>query len=171
MTVELEEALVGGALELTLAGLLRRRLESEVYLGNITAGSEWSYQVPGDTLLELVSVYESFVTSATAATRIVNLAITDPQGQTVAVIPPALTQAASLTYSYLWAERIASLSSLAGTESLGPLSTFALPPGWTIASQTTLLKAGDQHKGVCLIVRPLVLAQFENQAQWIAKRL
>lgn len=121
-----------------------------INVANPAAAADWSIQVPAGMQWRLRSVRAQLATSANAGNRQVNLVIKDDAGNIVAQIPPAAQQAASLTYSYTFAQGAA--SSLVGTTQSAPApKDMVLGDSYTLAVSSTLL-AADQWSAIWLQV-------------------
>lgn len=121
-----------------------------INIANPAAATDWTISVPAGMQWRLRSVRAQLVTSANAGNRQVNLVIKDDAGNIVAQIPPAATQAASLTYSYTFAQGAA--SSLVGTTQSAPApKDMVLGDSYTLAVSSTLL-AADQWSNIWLQV-------------------
>jgi hypothetical protein len=123
-----------------------RRVESGA---DPAAGAEWSVTVEAGKVWELLSVFASLVTDATVATRAVRLQLGDG-GVTYLDLVAADTQVASLTRRYAWLPTGAAYASASGIVS--PLPRLILEPGWTLASVTDNLAAGDNWSAPRLLV-------------------
>jgi hypothetical protein len=97
----------------------------------------------------VLSLYAQLVTSATVAARQANLFVSDGV-RTWLVLPPAATQAASLTYTYAWSEHASPLA--VGTRQSVGIPGLVLEPGWSIGTSTALLDGADQWSGIYLAV-------------------
>lgn len=113
------------------------------------AGADWTLIVPAGHLYRVLSVYAQLVTSAVVNTRVARLALGDGV-RTFLDLPPAASQAASLTRRYAWAPGVSGSSQGTGVESYLPDVT--LSAGWTIGSVTDLIDVGDTWTGILLNV-------------------
>lgn len=105
------------------------------------AGADWSVTVPAGELWELRSVFAQLVTSAAVATRGARLVVNDGTAAFLTLPAPA-TQAASLTGTYTWAPHGPQLA--LAQANIGFVPELSLMPGWSIASSTAAIDAGDQ---------------------------
>lgn len=106
------------------------------------AGAEISQTVPANTIWLLRSFRFSLVTDATSATRVVHL-ILDDGTTTLLNLPSTGTQIASLTRNYN-AHSLGGLIVPTDSEiDIGLPSDTLLSAGHRIATETTLIKAGD----------------------------
>lgn len=112
---------------------------------NPAAGAQWSYVTSGRGLL--VSITAVLTTDAVVANRTPRLTITDGGGHTVALTPLPPAQVASLAVSYCWYPG-APLGAVASSPMTAPVPTIELGPGWTIASVTGGMDAGDQWSSI-----------------------
>jgi hypothetical protein len=108
------------------------------------AGAEVAYTVPAAVTLKLIAVRFSLVTSATAATRTVQLIIDDGTDVLWRRISPA-TQTASLTRQYLFLADLTVEDSAFDANGDVKLFLPSLPidSGWRIRTLTSNIQSGD----------------------------
>lgn len=128
---------------------------------NPAANAELSQTVPAGEVWKVQAIRFTLVTSATVATRTVNLTIDDGTNQVWRSIAPA-TQTASLTRQYLW---MAGITSDAGFDANNDIKlalpvNFPMAAGWRIRTQTTNLSSGDDF-GAPLI--HYVVARYNDE--------
>lgn len=113
------------------------------------AGAEWSLVVPAGYVWRVLAVAGTLTTSATVATREARLTLADATG-VVLSLGVAATQAAGLATRYAWT---AGGGYAAGSSAGGTLPPdLSLEAGWTLASSTVNLDAGDAWSAVSLLV-------------------
>ncbi|SRR5712692_5113508 len=107
-------------------------------------GADISFTIGGQDRNRLSSLATTFVTSATVATRISRLRITDAAGNLVWQSPPSQTQLAGVTAIYSASQ--GQVTSAVDTTTIN----WSLPGlqfvggGWTISTNTLAIQAGDQ---------------------------
>lgn len=127
---------------------------------NPAAGNNISIVVPTGVCWTARSFAFTLVTSATAGTRRVRVAVKDVNGVIVAETVCATTEAASGTVLYsfnpYWGGT--DINQAATVVGSFPLADTAIPPGWQICTITDSLQAGDQFTavGVCVVEQAIV---------------
>jgi hypothetical protein len=117
---------------------------------NPAAGAEISDTVPARETLTLYSVRIVLVTSATVATRAVNLYF-DDGATTFFETFNATTQAASLTYRYNFG--VGLVAAGAAPLLVLPLpSAIKLGPGFRIRTTTTAIQVGDDYAAAIYLI-------------------
>jgi len=88
----------------------------------------------------------SFVltTDANAANRQIGLALLDPFGATVAAMPVASVQAASLVYTYSFLAQVTTPSAVQALKVISPLMNWIIPPSYQLAVTIGSHQVGDQ---------------------------
>lgn len=154
----LQRALVErGLWEIVRYGLIRT-----IAIPRPVAGAEWSVTVPAGATWRLITAEYRFVTSAVAGTRASRLAVTDQDGNLVAIMPPALTQAATITVNYIFDTSYGATTQIAAANSGAPVTDQPLKSGYTLGSSTANFDAGDQYSIIFVTVEewtPTRLAQ------------
>lgn len=126
-----------------------RRSRIVVPVASPAAGSDWALTVPAGHLYQLLAVSAQLVTSATVATRVARLQVSD--GNAVFLdLPPTATQAASLTRRYAWAPHAPGLAIGSGILSFVP--DLALQTGWKLQTTTDLIDATDAWTAIRVLV-------------------
>lgn len=100
----------------------------------------------------------TLTTSATVATRTVNVTIKDNLGNTLFVAAAIATQAASLVQQYtLWFGDVpvADTSTAVGSSPVIALPRLWLPSGYQIVIGAASIQAGDQFSAISLLVDSL----------------
>lgn len=121
-----------------------------VHLGTAPgAGADWSVTVDAGRTWRLISVLAQLVTSSHAATREVDLTISDGT-TTYFASAPAATQTASLTRKYCWAAKVSALA--LGVAINQGIPEFTLPAGHVIAVTTQNIDTADQWGAPVLYV-------------------
>lgn len=140
-----------------------------------SAGAEFTFTVPGEQALRVISVTGQLVTSAVAANRAAALVIGSPDGTVITVEQPAVVTA-SLTTLFCWADGVSGdAASLVNGRLTAGIGEYVLPAGYTISSSTGALDAGDQWQNV-LVWAEVRLTQphtthAELLAAWIAEQI
>lgn len=122
------------------------------------AGVEISETVPAGRAWELLAVRFTLVTSATAATRQVQLVLQNDSSVEFLRIAANVTQIASLTNSYNFAAGLGyERSALVQSHMVTGLPRLVLPGGYKITTVTASVQAGDNYGAPLLYVveRPL----------------
>jgi hypothetical protein len=114
---------------------------------NPAAGADWSFTITAGGTLQ--SVTARLVTSATAANRTPQLVVTDGAGHTVALSPAAPAQPASATATYQWSATSPSQAATGATVTL-PVPALTAAVGWTVATTTAGIQAGDQWSNIVI---------------------
>lgn len=123
-------------------------------LDDPAAGADWAYKLPTNRLAKLKAVNAKLTTSATAATRAPQLQVKTQNGRLVigTLLNVPLTEGESgILY---WATGYGMQTHTSYLVSPG-LPFLTLPPGCTVLSVTTTLKAGDQWSTITLLVELL----------------
>jgi hypothetical protein len=122
---------------------------------NPAAGAEISETVPTNARWKLLAMTYSLVTSAAVATRTALLSV-DDGGNVLTILPPAATQAASLSFRY----NVGNLGIAVATDPAQiqvPISNnILLLPNWRLRTATTGLQAGDDYAAPQLYVEEWV---------------
>lgn len=122
-----------------------------VQVANPAAGADWSQAVPNGMAWRPRAIFFQLVTSATVATRQVNVVIKDDQGNIVAEFAASGSQAASLTGAYTAMQG----GPLAGANNVFVMPLpfdVVLPAAFTIGTSTGSIQAADQYSLINLLV-------------------
>lgn len=139
------------------------------------AGADFTFTVPGDRALRIISVTAQLVTSAAVANRGPALVIAAPEGTVITVEQPAVITA-GLTTTVCWGDGVSGdAASLVNNRLTAGIGSYVLPPGYTIASATGAIDAGDQWQNV-LVWAEVRLTQpttthTERLADWLAQQI
>lgn len=129
-----------------------RRYPRVVQVPKPALGADWSTTVPAGKTWGIRLARATLTCSAAAATRVPSLDLSDGT-TTFAAIPPVETLVASDVASLTWLESVSYVLNVTPSKYLvQPIPALTLWPGYTIASLTTALDAGDQWSGVVLYV-------------------
>jgi len=101
---------------------------------------------------ELTTAYNEWPTSlafqlatdSNAGTRQVSLKLLDPSNNLVAAMPVASSQAASLTYEYVFLSQLSNASAVVGSVVISPLFNFVIPAAYQIVVAFSGGHVGDQ---------------------------
>lgn len=107
---------------------------SVLLVNDEAAGNTKVFDVPAGTEYQVLWVYVELTTTATVGDRQIEIDIRDNAGDIIGQIRPGITQAASLTYNYMFAPSLADLLSIRDTNYLmTPLPpTVFLPAAYSI---------------------------------------
>lgn len=161
-------------------GFAHGRAFTEVLpLANPAPGTELEYNPGGRYQERLVAVTFDLVTSATVASRQVNLIYRDAGAIAMAKIPAGGTQAASLTRTYCFLPEINAPLAVASSTFLAPLPGLWLQAGYDVFVQVVSIDATDQISNARFTVErfdtgpegyPIGMVE-ETRAQATAERL
>jgi hypothetical protein len=163
--------LVAGALELTLAELLRQRLVLEVNPANPAAGAEIVQAVPAGEVWELLTIAYRLSTSAAVANRSSAIAVFNPNNLLVAQIDPPAVQAAGAAKDYSYQQEIGAAIAGAVNTSFLPAQGMSLGPGYQIKTVTAAIDVADQYSRAVIMVRQWSIAEALARAEYIERNL
>lgn len=121
--------------------------------------SDWTYTVPANTVLEILSAKSLLITDATAVTRYPSLAYYDPGGLQFLQIPDIIGQAAGALRIYNWAAGVGyQHQAAAGLSILTGIPTgILLSPGFIFRVITLNLAATDSWSTTELLCRRWII--------------
>lgn len=160
---------VGGALEHSLAELLRQRLLNPQYVAAPAAGADWQVKVPNVAYWELLAVSYKLTTSAVVANRQVSLLVKDQNGVVLGEVDALAVQAAGATKQYVHQDDVAAPEQIVAITGAVPLAGVPLQPGWTIGTSTALIDAGDQYGSIVVLVREWTAEEIVRQGEWLRR--
>lgn len=149
--------------------LMRQRLVRPIQPAAPIAGAEFTAQVPGGTVWELLSVFGILTTSATVANRMPALIVRDADGVQLERISASTNEAASTTVSWWWGVGLGAENTSNGISTPLPTPPIPMQAGWTLTSSTANLDATDAWSKVVLIVRQWSPVDVIQAAQWVSR--
>ena len=125
--------------------------EQRISVAAPAAGNDWSYTVPSNAWLRLVSGFATLMTSPTAANRYPGTVVTDSSSVEVgelenSPITASITQKIVYTISHNWQTGGSNRWTL-----FLALPYFVFSPGYTVGSITPNLQSGDRYSGIELL--------------------
>jgi hypothetical protein len=121
------------------------RVQPELYKGtNPAVATGFTYVVGTDYSERPTALSFVLTTDSNAANRQVGLALLDPAGATLAAVPVASVQAASLVYTYSFLAQLSSGSTVQALRVMSPLFSWIIPPSYQLAVTIGSVQAGDQ---------------------------
>lgn len=139
------------------------------------AGADFTFTVPGDRALRIVSVTAQLVTSAAVANRGAALVITAPEGVVITVEQPAVITA-GLTTLLCWGSGVSGdATALVNGRLTAGIGEYELPPGYVVSTATAALDAADQWGSIIIwaevrLTQPATTHQ-ELLAEWFAEQV
>jgi hypothetical protein len=118
---------------------------------NPGAGAEWTCTVPNGKVWRIHTSRVTLVTSATVATRRLNL-ITDNGTTTLIQVPAADTQTASLTRNYNIDHWSSTVTAINNEIFVNHVEWPLLGPGYRFRSSTDNVQAGDDYGAPVVLV-------------------
>lgn len=100
-----------------------------------TVNQQQLITVPAGKIWQVLSIYVELTTTGTAGNRLVEIILQDNLGNTVGMIRTGVTQAASLTYRYMFAPGLADLTAVRDTTYV----MTPIPPTWIIPAAFSIL--------------------------------
>lgn len=129
------------------------------------AGADWSFTIPGGSVMHVRAIRAALVTSAVVANRRPVLTITDGN-DTVAEVSVASSFTATQTASQSWLINVgAQLAGLGGNGNYAPLPDLWLPAGSVVSVVTAGIDAGDQWSAIRLWVWDFLTQPFDKAYQ------
>lgn len=128
-----------------------------VALPQPAAGAGASYVLPESQYSTVLAVAFRLVTSATAATRVPTVTITDGSGVAIVSVAAGKSQIATLTGDYSFVVGLGEWDAASTAVLSGPLPAFPLDGGDTIVIGVNAIDAADQlsRVRVTLLQRPV----------------
>lgn len=129
-----------------------RGFTEAVPVASPAAGADFTYEVGSRYVERPVALCFNLVTSAVVASRQVVVSIRDENSISLAKIPAGGTQAASLTRTYSYFDRMGQAQAVASNTFLAPLPGIFMLPGWEIDVAVSSIDVGDQISNVRLLL-------------------
>lgn len=163
------------ALSMTLAVASERLLESRftlpVFPPQPAAGADFTFNVTGGNMWELLSFRATLVTSAAVANRVPSLNFSDADGKLLATFGTGTNVVASTTSQYTWAIGVG-YTVLTSPFLLGlPSPAIPLPNGYRISLGTVALDAADQWSNIRMVVREWAEADIVQECVELVETL
>lgn len=121
-----------------------------VRAAHVPAGGNWLFTVPANARWRVQSIQSQLVTSAAVANRQVSLVMASPTDNIV-IIAGNVTQTASQTDFYIWADGVPYLSDTRLTDTQPLPRSMTLLAGFTVLSQVLNVQAADQWSDFAVI--------------------
>jgi len=126
-------------------------------------GSDWSHKVDGRYFERLVTAHWSFGASAAAGNRVLDLVLTDNNGNTVITVPASAHVATGTSIDINLMTGLQVPSSNAALETWGGIPDLLVPPDWTWHAVTNFMDVADTETNIRLLVQ-----RFPNDAASIS---
>ncbi|HTR78227.1 MAG TPA: hypothetical protein VMH39_08960 [Gemmatimonadaceae bacterium] len=137
-------------LGLSSSGIAHGRVQPELqYLPEPAVDSGFTYEIGTDYYERPIALAFTLVTDSNAATRQVALKLETPTGLTLAAVPIASGQTASLTYTYSFLAQLSNAQAVEATVVMSPLFNFVIPSLYSLVVTIANKQAGDQISNIC----------------------
>lgn len=135
-------------------GQIRQSIEGPGWVqslgvANPAAGANWSVTVPTNARWLVRGITFTLTTSATVATRTVEVNLTDGVNQ-LQVFPAFNTQAASLGFRYNANSTTANVTTDTTQIQIPIYADLRMVAGWVLSTTTVNIQVGDQYSGIRL---------------------
>lgn len=148
--------------------LLRSRLIRPVAVLPPAAGAEWSITVPPSLTWELLAVHYQLATSAVVANRVSTLQARDSAGVLVWKAYSGQSQPASQQVPYDYSQGLGITVVTQDLQSSLPNTPLPLASGFSLATSTGNIDAGDQYSQITVWVRELGVGLIYQTAAVLA---